>query len=138
MNPSLKELVVTLLCTESDESTPSGGELLDKNYGAEDFDPESLAKLQKQFQAFILKAETAIKKATGSETFSIDDFYIGSGRSAFQVEHDYIMTINGYGCGFWEKSDWEPKIGGILTEIARQDKEIHAYAENGKVYLEIG
>lgn len=138
MNPSLKALVVALLRTESDESTPSGGELLDKNYGVEDFDSESLRKLQEQFQAFILKAEDSVKQFVESDFFSLDDFYTGSKRPEFQVEHDYIMTVNRNGCGFWEKSDWEPRAGAVLTDLAHQDPEIHAFTENGTVYLEFG
>lgn len=136
MNPSLQHLAATILWSENDNSTPCGGEPLDKNFGIQDFDPESLSALSRQFQAFISKAEAAITEATGSDWTFIDEFYTGPSSSEFQTEHDYIMTVNGHGCGFWEESDWEPGVGKILTKLAKQDPEIHAYTEDGKVYLE--
>lgn len=137
MNPSLQHLAATILWSEFDNSTPSGDEPLDENYGIQDFDPESLAILSQKFQAFVSRAEAAITEATGSADWtSIDEFYIGPSSSDYQTEHDYIMTVNGHGCGFWEEHDWEPGVGTILTNLAKQDREIHAFAQDGKVYLE--
>ena len=136
MNPSLQHLAATILWSEFDNSTPSGGEPLDRNYGIQDFDPESLATLNQKFQAFISRAEAAITEVVGSDWGSIDDFYIGPSSSDYQTEHDYVMTVNGHGCGFWEKHDWDPEVGTILTNLAKHDREIHAFADNGKVYLE--
>lgn len=139
MNPSLQHLATTILWSETDNSTPSGGEFLDRNYGIQDFDPESLAALSQKFQAFVSKAEAVITEATGlADWRSIDEFYIGPSSSDYQTEHDYIMTVNGHGCGFWETHDWEPGVGAILTKLAKQESEIHAFAQDGKVYLEFG
>ena len=137
MNPSLQHLAATILWSEFDNSTPSGDEPLDENYGIQDFDPESLAILSQKFQAFVSRAEAAITEATGSADWtSIDEFYIGPSSSDYQTEHDYIMTVNGHGCGFWEEHDWEPGVGTILTNLTKQDREIHAFVQDGKVYLE--
>jgi hypothetical protein len=144
MNPSLQQLAVTLLWSESDESTPQGGEPFDKNYSVHDIDSESLGKLHQSFQAFVTKAEAEITKIKGSDWSSIDDFYTGSASGGFYLEHDYILTVNGHGCGFWEKSDWEPEVGKILTDLARQEKEIHCFTDHvdhgrdGRVYIGFG
>ena len=137
MNPSLQQLAATILWSEFDNSTPSGGEPLDKNYGIQDFDPESLATLSQKFEAFVSKAETAITEATGlADWTSIDEFYTGPSSSDYQTEHDYIMTVNGHGCGFWETHDWEPEVGKILTKLAKADSEIHCFIDEDSIYIE--
>jgi len=142
MNPSLQQLAATLLWSENDNSTPQGGEPFDSNYGVSDIDKASLDQLHKKFQAFVDKAEAEITKLKGSDWSSIDDFYTGSGTGGFYLEHDYIMTVNDHGCGFWEEEDWEPEVGKILTDLARQEQQIHCFTDNlddpanSKVYIE--
>lgn len=136
MNPSLQQLAATLLRSETDNSDPSGGKPLDANFAVSDFDKESLSKLHQRFQAFVSKAEAEITKIKGSDWSSIDDFYTGSGFGGFYLEHDYIMTVNGHGCGFWEKHDWEPEVGKILTDLARQEKELHCTAGSETVCID--
>jgi hypothetical protein len=142
MNPSLLQLAATLLWSENDNSTPEGGEPFDKNYDVYDIEEASLNELHRRFQAFVDKAEAEITKLKGSDWSSIDDFYTGSGTGGFYLEADYIMTVNGHGCGYWEKFDWEPEVGRILTDLARQEKEIHCFTDHvdhgqdGRVYIE--
>jgi hypothetical protein len=142
MNPSLLQLAATLLWSETDNSTPEGGEPFDKNYDVYDIEEASLNELHRRFQAFVDKAEAEITKLKGSDWSSIDDFYTGSGTGGFYLEADYIMTVNGHGCGYWEESDWEPEVGRILTDLARQEKEIHCFTDHvdhgqdGRVYIE--
>jgi hypothetical protein len=135
MNPSTQALATTLLRSENDNSDESGGEPLDANYGVDDIDEQSLIKLQKCFDAFVEQATQQINAAIGEHWESIEDFYTGSG-SDYQVEHDFIMTVNGHGCGFWEKSDWQSPVGDILTALAHKQAEIHAVVgDDGKIYI---
>lgn len=136
MNPSLQQLATTLLWSERDRD--GDGEPLDSRFSPEDIDSSSLSELHKRFQKFLSEAEAEISKAKGDSWSSIEDFYTGSGRSGYQLEHDYIMTVNGHGCGFWEKSDWLPEVGKILTELARSEKEIHCFVESETVRIEFG
>jgi len=46
-----------------------------------------------------------------------------------QAGHDFWLTRNRHGAGFWEKSDWPEREGKLLTDAA------HAY---GEVYLYVG
>lgn len=137
MNPSLEHLVTTLLWSETDNADETGGEPLDKNYSITDVDEASLQKLHERFQSFVRKAEQLLIAKFGDDWSSIDDFYTGSSNSAYQTEHDYIMTVNGHGVGFWEKHDWQEAAGEILTALARKETEIHAYVgDDGKIHLE--
>ena len=41
-----------------------------------------------------------------------------------QLEHDFILTVNGHGAGFWD-GDW--KSGDKLTELCEGFREIEVY-----------
>ena len=139
MNPSLRQLVETLLWSETDNADESGGEHLDANYSPEDVDTSSLEELNKHFQSFVEEASKEIADLLGDNWSSIDDFYTGSANSDYQTEHDFIMTANGHGCGFWDKSDWPKQVGEILTKLAKKHAEINAYVgDDGKIYFYFG
>ena len=129
---SLRALVASLLWSENDDSD----EPLDSNYDIDDIDSDSLRKLEARYQAFAEKAEQQLVAKFGDDYSSIEDFYIGSGNSDHQTEHDYIMTINGHGCGFWEKHDWQDGAREILETLASKESEIHAeVGDDGNIRL---
>ncbi len=137
MNPSLEQLAITLLWSENDNADESGGEPLDANYSVTDIDEAALQKLHKRFQSFVERAEQLLTAKFGGDWSSIDDFYIGASNGSYQTEHDYILTVNGHGVGFWEKHDWQEAAGEILTALAQKETEIHAYVgDDGKICLE--
>jgi hypothetical protein len=47
-----------------------------------------------------------------------------------QAGHDFWLTRNRHGCGFWESTDWVPEIGLQLTDIAHSFGEISVYSQN--------
>jgi hypothetical protein len=136
MNPSLRQLAETLLWSETDNADESGGQPLDANYSPEDIDADSLEELNKRFQSFVEEAEKEITEKIGDDWSSIDDFYTGTANSEYQTEHDFILTANGHGCGFWEAFYWSKEVGEILTRLAEKHREIHAdVGDDGKIYL---
>ena len=42
------------------------------------------------------------------------------------MEHDYILTRNHHGAGFWD-GDWDKSVGEIFTTAAHLHPEIEAY-----------
>lgn len=135
MNPSLQQLAETLLFAESD-CFGCSNRPLSKDFDVCDIDKESLSRLHQRFQIFVSKAEAEVTRIKGSNWLSIDDFYTGCASDGFYLEHDYIMTVNGHGCGFWEKDDWEPEIGEALTMLARQEKEINCFVKDDTVFID--
>lgn len=121
MTPSLSQLVETLFWPSIDDS----GEPLDSS----DYQPsaELLAKLETDFADFT-------ERASWIPGFQGEDHYIGARTPGGQLEHDFILTRNGHGCGFWEIDDWEPIYGAALTDICREMGEIQSYAgDNGLI-----
>ena len=92
--------IVACLWSTNDESTPAGGEPLDNNYGVEDLAPEALAKIQEECERF--QQENAADIATWSGV-----------SPAEQAGHDFSLTRNRHGCGFWE-SEWG-EVGEVVS-----------------------
>lgn len=85
------------LWSSTDESTEQGGESLDANYGIRDIAPESLAKMLKDCDVFY---------------HDNLDMLVLVGSDA-QHGHDFWLTRNGHGAGFWDRDYGQ--IGDDLT-----------------------
>lgn len=91
--------IETALWSSHDNSDDSGGEPLDASYTADDIAPATLAEMQADCADF--------QQSFGQ--------YI-EGREA-RAGHDFWLTRNGHGAGFWD-GDWEqpyPHTSTLLT-----------------------
>ena len=105
MDAFTRAYIEAALLSTNDESTPQGGEPLDKNYGVKDIAKDTLQQIVadcKKFQAenrLLIKDENCrYKRCTVEE-------YAG---------HDFWLTRNHHGCGFWD-GDWQEEVGLALT-----------------------
>jgi hypothetical protein len=46
------------------------------------------------------------------------------------VAHDFILTRNGHGTGFWESRRWQAPWGQRLTALAQWFGELHCYVSD--------
>lgn len=109
----------------SDENT--GGDPLDKNYDADDLAPDTRAKMIEDCERFQRLYGWELEHATCTR---------GSGgyTQRAQAGHDFWLTRNGHGAGFWD-GDWsEPqattlttgaKLFGEFDLIVGDDGQIH-------------
>src|ERR1019366_7233454 len=107
MDTFLEAYITAALWSTTDESTPEGGEYLDLNYGFDDLAPETLQRMKADCHTF--QAENA-QDIEGQEE---------------QAGHDFLLTRNHHGCGFWD-GDW-PEAGDRLTEACKSYTEINIY-----------
>jgi len=111
----LAAYITAALWSSNDESTPQGGEPLDTNYGSEDLAPETLAKMKADCEQFIAENASDIE-----------------GREE-QAGHDFWLTRNHHGAGFWD-GGW-PEAGERLTEACRSFSEVNLYVgDDGLIY----
>ena len=130
LNPTAKALLRTLLWSSTDEF----GESLD-DFSPEDFNEECVQKLYGEFQEFVSIAEKEISDRIGDSWDCIDDFYDLQQPAENQTEHDYILTRNHHGAGFWD-GDWAKEISPILTKASRTRGEIvPCVGDDGKIYI---
>ena len=107
--------IETALWSSNDESDESGGEPLDKNYGPSDLAPETRRQM-------FLDAASFYK----ANLMDFDD--------PGQAGHDFWLTRNEHGAGFWDGDYPEPQATR-LTEAAQDYSEYHLYeGGDGRIY----
>jgi hypothetical protein len=129
-SPALAQLVETLLWS---------------NFGDGDFPrihPEDLKRLENEYWEFSEEADALLDGAIAAGTLpgwfnpeehSLMDLFSGKEDSS-QLAHDYILTRNRDGCGFWD-GDWIA-LGDELTALAHKLPEIELIeGDDGVVYL---
>jgi hypothetical protein len=115
-----KQYLNTALWSTNDNTTESGGYPLDDNYSIEDCAPETI--------------ERAIADCTAFQTANAK-LIAQSGRSDTDVAHDFWLTRNHHGAGFWD-GDYPAPIGKALTAAAHIWGEIDLYvSDDGKLYF---
>jgi hypothetical protein len=118
----VKGYIVAALWSTNDESTPSGGNPLDANYGIEDVSDELLEKMVADCDKF--RAENADDLKQAYERYNV--IYGTDGES--YAGHDFWLTRNGHGCGFWDRDELEADgLGERLTDAAQQFGECWIY-----------
>jgi hypothetical protein len=119
MQTLLEAYIEALFWAELDDHD----EPLDKNYKPSDLDPESREGIERDCAHFEEQARPIL------ETLDVP---------AASVGHDFLLTRNRHGAGFWDSPE---KYGGQeranqLTAIAHEIGEIYAYVgDDGKVYV---
>ncbi len=114
-----KAYMLAALWSSDDESDPRGGNPMEDNYSMSDIEQKSwdkivddCAKFQEQ-HAKLLEA---------------------SGLSVEQAGHDFWLTRNRHGSGFWDR-DLPDEIGDALTEAAHAFGETGLYVgDDGQIY----
>ena len=114
--------IACALWSSNDESRPDGGDPLDDNYGPEDLAPECHAQMAQDCAAFVAD-NWADLTALGQRAARLD----GERRGAAQNGHDFWLSRNGHGTGFWDRGHG-----------ARGDKLHAATKPYGEVNLFVG
>lgn len=131
VNPTAKALLHTLLWSSNTEE----GIPLDRDYGPEDVNENDVQRLYAEFQRFVSLAEKEISEKIGDNWDCLDDFYDLQQPAENQTEHDYILTRNGHGCGFYD-GDWAREVAHILAVAADTHGPITPYVgSDGKIYI---
>lgn len=113
---AFRHYVVSALWSELDDE----GEPLDARFDADDIDEAASAKMRADVKAFIEGCE--------SERPEIFD-----GMDSEQIGHDFWLTRNGHGAGFWdrglgERGDWltqQCKIFGGMSLVVGDDGKLY-------------
>jgi len=116
----MSQYVETLLWSTTDEE----GYPLDDNYEIEDFTKEGLQRIMDDCETF--RAKRGVEAAIESSEYEGADEQAG---------HDFWLTRNGHGAGFWD-GDWPEPAATTLTKAAEAMGEIWVYVgDNGRLYL---
>jgi hypothetical protein len=114
------------LWSSNDESDPeTGGDPIDENYGPEDLDDECLAKMKADCAKFLRENAATISKAECNR---------GSGQYSKEAQagHDFWLTRNGHGCGFWD-GDWSEPEATMLDNASKDFGETWITVQDDKI-----
>lgn len=112
----LDHYIICALWSSTDNSRDDGGDPMDKNYGPEDIDATVLDNLKSECADFI--------EANLSDLASMD---------AEQAGHDFWLTRNGHGAGFWDRGLGD--LGHRLSDASKVYGSCDLYVgDGGKVY----
>jgi hypothetical protein len=110
--------VTCALWASTDESDPSGGEPMDANYDASDIAEESMKEIREVCEDFFNANRADI------------------GEHIALAGHDFWLTRNGHGAGFWDRSEYGKEQSKRLTEACKPYGESYLYVgDDGKVYV---
>ena len=121
-------------------STDEDGDPLDANYSATDLAPQTLATMVEDCAKFQVELAsiiaTARQKLDSQGELSAADWsdWEGSVSDLELAGHDFWLTRNGHGTGFWD-GDWPDDVGDALTEASKRYREVDLYVgDDGKLY----
>ena len=116
-------LVAALWITTGDD-----GEPLDRNYSVRDLSLEALDRAIEDCRKFLDSDLTVSDRIT-------NDCLYTSCPSIEYAGHDFWLTRNGHGCGFWD-GDWTEETGEFLTKIAQSFGATDLYVgDDGELYF---
>lgn len=119
----LSGYVECALWSSLDQSEPNGGSPLDENYRREDIAPEALTSMHVDCAAFL---------TVHSE--DLDTLVIHERYSYARAGHDFWLTRNHHGAGFWDRGF--DALGERLTAAAHAFGESDLYVgDDGKLYV---
>ncbi len=92
-------------------------EELEGKYSYSDAEKTTLANAERDVKEFVEKAGVLLD--------CLDMSTVG---------HDFWLTRNGHGAGFWDGEQYSKEVGKKLTEISKTFKEVNIF-ENGKTFI---
>ena len=99
-------------------STDDAGDPLDINYDLDDISPDLAASMMSDCENFIIANRADL---------------LASGQDTSQIGHDFWLTRNGHGAGFWDRGLGE--VGDRLTTACKAFSSIDLYVgDDGKIY----
>lgn len=114
----LKHYMVAALWSSNDSDNED--QPFDRDYSTFDIDPATVESMKMDVVKFLTENKAALKESELS-----DD----------QIGHDFWLSRNGHGAGFFDHS-LDPDIEKKLMNAAKAFKECNLYAEDGKVKVD--
>ncbi len=96
---------------------------IDSDYAPDSLAPEALKAMQDDCRKFVEENLETIE----AEKDDDNDFN--------RAGHDFWLTRNGHGAGFWD-SDWSEPGADKLDKASEAFGECHLYVENDTIYID--
>lgn len=102
------------------------GNTIDSNYDQFSLTMESLKRIKADCEKF--------QKLAGDRITKEENYLLAIPHSIIeQAAHDFCLTRNHHGCGFWEEYDWKEEIGKKLTDLSHTFPPDNIFPRNKKI-----
>ena len=101
-------------------------EFLDESFSVDDFDNDARKAIESDCLKFITSNKDDLETYSDSITYNIHESL-----SAWEVAgHDFWLTRNGHGAGFWDRLGLDETIGKRLSDSSRAFGECNIYVND--------
>lgn len=128
----LSHYIVTALWSSYDESDENGGDPMDQKYTPDDVADKAREIMRGEISEFLAEIERdrpGVYAEMAAGTVWEDPGQVG---------HDFWLTRNGHGTGFWDRyygPNPAAELGDYLTTCAHRYGEVDLYVgDDGKIY----
>jgi hypothetical protein len=111
LNAFARAYVTAALWSSSDDSDESGGQPLDDNYSVKDIATPTLERMAAECAKFQKQCAKLLARAYQTPGYDVE-----------HAGHDFWLTRNGHGAGFWDRG--LGLVGKRLTDVAHQYGEV--------------
>ena len=118
------------LWSSTDNADESGGEPLDKNYSRSNIAASSLKSIKRVCARFL--------KANSEDLYQYvnEVEYDSSQGSAWDYAgHDFWLTANGHGAGFWDRRGVDRELGRRLSDAAHEFASDMYVGDDDQIYV---
>ena len=130
MKTEIDSFLRAYLVTALRSSTLDNGDPMDRDYSIDDLAPETLAKCAADCARFESENAETITAAIETGEVACGPDFDAHERAA----HDFWLTRNGHGAGFWD-GDWPEPYAEKLTEAAKAFGTVDFYVgDDGEIY----
>jgi hypothetical protein len=126
--------MVCALWSTNDESTPQGGEPMDANYSVDDIAPSAVESMRSDCAEFVrdnLPDLLAYCEALQRDGVRLSKA-VRLSQAAESAGHDYWLTRNGHGAGFWDRGLGE--LGERLSKACRHTDVYLYVGDDERIY----
>lgn len=118
------------LWSSHDDREDADGEMLDANFTIEDFAPETLRQAIADCEKFQRENAALLESAFNSPDYR----RVNDSTPEQTAGHDFWLTRNGHGAGFWD-GDYPKQHGEQLTTASEAYGDVDLYVgEDGKIW----
>ncbi len=126
----LRGYIAAALWSSNDESTPQGGEPLDRNYDESNLSKVCRNRMKADVEKFCAENEATLSLCTGRILG-----FVGYADAPEEIGHDLWLNRNGHGCGFWEADYCTKEQGEVLSKAAKRMGECNLYVHRRKIHI---
>jgi hypothetical protein len=128
MDDFTRGFLVAALWTETDESREGRGDPLDQNYDFSDLSSDTVEHATRDCERFQRENAALLERYYDARAYDPDQ-----GTPQDYAGHDFLLTRNGHGAGFWDRGLGE--LGDALTEACKPYGEFSLYVGcDGEIY----